>query len=358
MLEEIYDIDESLTEDDYYDALYYLLGDAYPNLSEDELEDLLEKMLDQLPDQHAESILNTVGTIGKQIGSGALKFAAKNPDLVKGALTVAGTAIGGPIGAKIGGGVGNYLTKGAQNKMMPETGKMLSLMQNPQAQAAMALGSMGVGNGVAPLAVNKNTAPIPTALYLRAMISVAQSALKELDNNNVVPAAEYYESLPFSEDVDRQAEWLTEQLLELSDRDKFSSTVKIDKREIVQFVGCAIQFPLVEKLWDSEIITDRNLIGLIKNLENFIIRNTSSFRLSNGLPYVIIKAYSQNRINAVLTVFTQLTPRQFLVGYEHYDNYGNTRVGIQYFLDPDTLNKRQHKQYKQILWDFENFKWH
>ena len=217
MLEEIYDIDESLTEDDYYDALYYLLGDAYPHLSEDELEDLLEKMLDQLPDQHAENILKTVGTIGKQIGSGALKFAAKNPDLVKGALTVAGTAIGGPVGAKIGSGVGNFVTKGAQNnqhKMMPQTGKMLSLMQNPQAQAAMALGSMGVGNGVAPLAINKNTAPIPTALYLRAMISVAQSALKELDNNNVIPNAEYYESLPFSEDVDRQAEWLVEQLVE------------------------------------------------------------------------------------------------------------------------------------------------
>ncbi len=212
MLEEIYDYDESLTEDDYYDALIYLLGDTYPGLSEEELEEVLEDLLEQMPEQQAEDVLNTVGGIAKKFGSGAIKFAGQNPALVKGAFKVAGSAFG-PLGTIVGGKLGDIVTKTGQNKIMPETGKALAIIQNPQTRAALALGSMGVGNGTAPLIVNDNKAYVTVASYLRAMITVAQSALIELDRNNVVPQSAVSESLPFADDVDMQAEWLVEQLL-------------------------------------------------------------------------------------------------------------------------------------------------
>jgi len=208
MLEEIYDYDDQLTEDEFYDALIYLLGDAYPDLSEEELEDLLEDIIDQLPEQYAESVLNTVGTIGKS----TLNFAKNNPALVKGGLKVVG-AFAGPIGVKVAGAVGNLITQPGQNRPLPEMGKMLALMQNPQAQAAMALGTMGVGNGTAPLLINGSKAQIPAQLYLMTMIEVAQSTLKAMGKNNIIPPASYSESLPFSDDLDMQVEWLVEQLV-------------------------------------------------------------------------------------------------------------------------------------------------
>jgi hypothetical protein len=212
MLDEIYDLDDSLTEDSYYDALLYLLGDAYPNLSEAELEDMLEDILDELPDHHAENILETVGTIAKKFGKGAMSVAAKNPTLVKGAFAAAGGFVGGPVGVQLGNKLGNALTKTAQNKVMPETGKVLKLMQDPQAQTAIARTSIGVGNGTAPLTVNGKTTLIATASYLRGMQVAIDAALKEMERHNVVPSEAYFESMPYSDDVDRQAEWLVEQL--------------------------------------------------------------------------------------------------------------------------------------------------
>lgn len=214
MLDEIYNLDDALTEDEYYDALLYLLGDVYPDMSEEELEDMLEDILEQMPERNAENVLQTVGGIGKKIGSGTLQFAAKNPALVKGILSTAGAVVGGPVGAKLGGSLGNVLTQTGKNKMMPETGKALALMQDPQAQAALALTTMGVGNGTAPMVLNGNKIQIPAQLYLRAMISVAQSALKEMDFNNVIPPASLTEDLPYSDNVDKQAEWLVEQILQ------------------------------------------------------------------------------------------------------------------------------------------------
>jgi len=212
MLEEIYNLDDNLSEDEYYDALLFLLGDAYPDLDEEQLEDLLEDMLDQLPEQYAENVMNTIGTIGKQIGSGALKFASNNPALVKGALTAAGTIVGGPIGAKLGSGLGNIITGAGQNKFLPETGKTLALMQNPQAQAAITRATLGIGNGSAPLSLNGNISEVPIATYLRAIIASAQAALQELDRNNIVPHSKLMESIPFSGELDQQAIWLAESL--------------------------------------------------------------------------------------------------------------------------------------------------
>lgn len=212
MLEEIYDLDDNLSEDEYYDALLFLLGDAYPDMDEEELEDMLEDMLDQLPEQYAENVINTIGTIGKQIGNGTLKFAADNPTLVKGGLTATGTMIGGPAGAKLGSGIGNLITRTGQNKFLPKTGKTLALMQNPQAQAAITRATLGIGDGTAPLSVNGHISEVPIATYLRAIIATAQAALQELDRNNIVPPPQLTESIPFSNDIDQQTEWLTEQL--------------------------------------------------------------------------------------------------------------------------------------------------
>lgn len=215
MLEEIIERDEALTEEDFYDGLLFLLGDIFPNLSEEELEDMLDEILDRMPDHYAESVLSAVGSIGKKFGAGALKFASQNPGLVKGVLTAAGTVVGGPLGAKLGGSLGNLLTGGAQKGFSPQSGKMLAMMQDPQAQAAMTRATLGFGNGTAPFSRNGTTVQIPIAIYLRAVIATAQGALKELDAQGTIPPASLSESLPFSEDVDRQGEWLAEQLLEV-----------------------------------------------------------------------------------------------------------------------------------------------
>lgn len=212
MLEEIYMKDDGLSEDDYYDALFYLIGDAYPDLYDDEIEDFIEDMLDQMPGNYAESILGTVGNLGKSIGSGVLQFSAQNPELVKAAGLAAGTAVGGPAGATIGTAAGNYLVSAGTAKYLPKTGQTLSLMQNPQAQAAVTRATMGVGNGTAPFTQNGVTNLIPVATYLRAIISSAQEALKELDKYNIIPPAQLSESMPYAEDIDLQADWLIEQL--------------------------------------------------------------------------------------------------------------------------------------------------
>lgn len=215
MLEEIYDRDETLTEDDYYDALLFLSGDAYPDFTEEEIEEMLENMLDELPEQYAESVLGTIGNIGKNVGNGALKFVSDHPGLVNTAATTTGALIGGPVGAKIGSTAGGYLTKTAQRQYLPQTGKALAVMQNPQAQTAIARASLGIGNGTTPL-VQKNGQInlVPAATYIRGLIDLLQKSLIELDAQGIIPPASYSESLPFAEDIDLQAEWLVEQLVD------------------------------------------------------------------------------------------------------------------------------------------------
>ena len=238
MIEDIYSWDDNLTENEYYEGLLFVLGDVYPDLSEEEIEDMMEDMLDRVPDRYAESFLSTIGNVGKNLGSGALNFAADNPDLIRTGATIAGAAYGGPIGAQIGGMAGNLITKqlGAkqpqqmaqmtqmtqvaqqpqipqQPQLMPETGKALAMMQNPQAQTALARATIGVGGGTAPLVTNSgNTTMVPVATYLRAIMTSLQNSLKELDANNVIPAPALSESLPYAEDIDMQAEWLAEEL--------------------------------------------------------------------------------------------------------------------------------------------------
>ncbi len=212
MLEQIYDIDDLLTEDDYYDALIFIIGDVYPHHSEEELEKKIEGMLDGMPEDYSESILNTIANVGKNIASGSLDIVAQNPALLQGAGTAAGSLIGGPVGAKVGSELGKFGAKELQKNVLPATIKTLSVMQNPQAQTAIARAALGVGNGVAPLTQNGNVSLIPVATYLRALISSAQKALIELDSKAIIPPASFSESMPYSEDIDMQAEWLSEQL--------------------------------------------------------------------------------------------------------------------------------------------------
>jgi hypothetical protein len=212
MLEDIYDIDDNLREDDYYDALIFILGDVYPDLSEDELEDVLENMINQAPEQYSENFLSTVGNVGKSIGTGSLKFLAEHPEITQTVGSAVGGYVGGPVGAKVGNELANFGNKELQKNFLPATSNTLSLMQNPQAQTAITRASLGIGNGTAPLVQDGKSSLIPVATYLRAIIASAQDALKELDSKNIIPPASLSESLPYAEDIDRQAEWLAETL--------------------------------------------------------------------------------------------------------------------------------------------------
>lgn len=211
MLESIYDIDDRLREDDYYDALFFMLGDVYPDLADEELEEKLEKLIQRVPDRYAENFLNTVGNVGKSVGTGSLKFLAEHPEIAQTAGSALGAYIGGPTGAKLGNELGKYGNQQLQKNFLPATGNTLSLMQNPQAQTAITRASLGVGDGTAPLVQNGNVSLIPVSVYLRALIFSAQEALKEMDAKNIIPVTKT-ESVPFSEDIDRQAQWLAETL--------------------------------------------------------------------------------------------------------------------------------------------------
>ena len=79
----------------------------------------------------------------------------------------------------------------------------------------MARASLGIGNGTAPLIQKNGLANlVPAAMYIRGLIELLQKSLVELDAQGVIPPAAYTESLPFADDIDMQAEWLVEQLVE------------------------------------------------------------------------------------------------------------------------------------------------
>ncbi len=214
MFEDIVDRDIALSEDEYYDALLYLLGDAYPDLSEEELEDMLDDMLDRLPERDAENVMESLEKIARKIGTGAFKFVGDNPELVKTITSATGAMIGGPIGSKIGGEVGKFAAQSAKKHTLSNAGKTLALMQDPQVLTAVTRTAMGgVGNGTAPFTKNGKTSLIPAAFYFRSIIDTAQKALMELDQYGIIPPASLSEALPYPDDVDLQAEWLAEQLV-------------------------------------------------------------------------------------------------------------------------------------------------
>lgn len=95
---------ESFSEDNYFEAVRYVLGPEYANLNESELEDVLLSRVDQMSESEAEGFWSSLGNVASSIGSGVLRGVAA-------VAPIAGTAIGTYFGApQIGGAVGGLVS--------------------------------------------------------------------------------------------------------------------------------------------------------------------------------------------------------------------------------------------------------
>lgn len=95
---------ESFSEDDYFEAVRYVLGPEYSSLSENELEDILLSRVDQMSESEAEGFWSSLGNVASSIGSGVLRG-------VSAVAPVVGTAVGTYFGApQIGGAVGGLVS--------------------------------------------------------------------------------------------------------------------------------------------------------------------------------------------------------------------------------------------------------
>lgn len=96
---------ESFSEQDYFEAVRYVLGPEYSNLGESELEDILLTRVNQMSESEAEGFWSSLGNVAKNIGSGVLKGVSAIAPI---AGTAIGTYFGAPqIGSALGGLVGN-----------------------------------------------------------------------------------------------------------------------------------------------------------------------------------------------------------------------------------------------------------
>jgi hypothetical protein len=95
---------ESFSEDNYFEAVRYVLGPEYSNLSESELEDVLLSRVDRMSESEAEGFWSSLGNVASSIGSGVLRG-------VSAAAPLVGTAVGAYFGApQIGGAVGGLVS--------------------------------------------------------------------------------------------------------------------------------------------------------------------------------------------------------------------------------------------------------
>ena len=95
---------ESFSEDNYFEAVRYVLGPEYSNLSENELEDVLLSRVDQMSESEAEGFWSSLGNVASSIGSGVLRG-------VSAVAPIVGTAVGTYFGApQIGGAVGGLVS--------------------------------------------------------------------------------------------------------------------------------------------------------------------------------------------------------------------------------------------------------
>lgn len=95
---------ESFSEDNYFEAVRYVLGPEYANLNESELEDVLLSRVDQMSESEAEGFWSSLGNVASSIGSGVLRGVAA-------VAPIAGTAIGTYFGApQIGGALGGLVS--------------------------------------------------------------------------------------------------------------------------------------------------------------------------------------------------------------------------------------------------------
>jgi hypothetical protein len=95
---------ESFSEDNYFEAVRYVLGPEYANLNESELENVLLSRVDQMSESEAEGFWSSLGNVASSIGSGVLRGVAA-------VAPIAGTAIGTYFGApQIGGALGGLVS--------------------------------------------------------------------------------------------------------------------------------------------------------------------------------------------------------------------------------------------------------
>ncbi|WP_445711508.1 hypothetical protein [Flavobacterium sp.] len=96
---------ESFSEQDYFEAVRYVLGPEYSDLSENELEDELLSRVDLMSESEAEGFWSSLGNVAKNVGSGLLRGVSAIAPI---AGTAVGTYFGSPqIGGVVGGLVGN-----------------------------------------------------------------------------------------------------------------------------------------------------------------------------------------------------------------------------------------------------------
>lgn len=96
---------ENFTEQDYFEAVRYVLGPEYGSLSESELENELLGRVGQMSESEAEGFWSSLGNVARNIGSGVLRGVSAIAPI---AGTAVGTYFGAPqIGAALGGVVGN-----------------------------------------------------------------------------------------------------------------------------------------------------------------------------------------------------------------------------------------------------------
>lgn len=102
---------ESFSEDNYFEAVRYVLGPEYSNLSESELEDVLLSRVDQMSESEAEGFWSSLGNVASSIGSGVLRGVSAVAPIVG---TAVGTYFGAPsIGGAVGGLVSNLAGAGS-----------------------------------------------------------------------------------------------------------------------------------------------------------------------------------------------------------------------------------------------------
>ena len=232
LIDDIRNGDSQIEDVDIYDALFWILANEYPDLSDEELEDLLDEYIAQLSDSQTEAILDTIGLIAKKIGTGAARFAKDNPKLVQGAAALAGGLIAGPAGAAVAGSVVKGLQKNSANDTQtqaaipppstPETNQpianLTALLQDAQFQTALVRGTVGMGT--APyLATNGTGSQVPLSVYLRSLMTLTEKALVELEQKHPAQkqSESYIESLGLQENsADDLGEWLAEDILEIN----------------------------------------------------------------------------------------------------------------------------------------------
>lgn len=96
---------ESFTEQNYFEAVRYVLGPEYESYPEDLLENELISRVNQMSESEAENFWSSLGNVAKNIGSGLLSG-------VSALAPIAGSVIGGvygmpQVGSVVGGLVGN-----------------------------------------------------------------------------------------------------------------------------------------------------------------------------------------------------------------------------------------------------------